>query len=111
MQVRHLREHAAKIAEERDAKYNPNEQTSSVEQLGRIWAAMIEAKTGVPTEPLPPELVHHMFAAQKIHRACCNGNLDHYIDCGVYNDLALEEAIVRAGNEGTLEDFMRIDIH
>jgi hypothetical protein len=109
--VKAVAEEREKIRAERDAKYNPVEHGLSVKQLGEIWGVLIGAKLGKEIGPLPPELVHHMFAAQKIHRATVDDHYDHYADCAVYNDLALEEALVHAIERDEVDEFMRREMH
>lgn len=99
--VHAIQANAKKVREERAAKYKDPE--DGHRQLGCIWAAMLSAEFQIEIPPLPPRLVMHMFCAQKMHRACMDGHIDHFVDLQVYNELAMEQAVLDAIRKGEEE--------
>lgn len=79
------------IHEQRKGKYGDAYDNGKC--VGRMWAAMLEVHYKVPLEDLPPEMVHKMMVAFKIHRMVIDPvDDDHYDDAGVYGELARQSA-------------------
>ena len=102
--AKELTKRGQEIRKERAGKYKDPE--DGHKQLGQIWGALISAEFGIDLPALPPRLVMVMFVAQKVHRSCMDAHVDHYVDAEVYNQLALEQAILDAIREMDVDKFL-----